>query len=279
MTINFDLRMVKSNYPKLKSDKKNFIRLEKNINKTLKKKNLKKNKFFKFKEFGKIIFPYYSMGKIKSYHLFCANEFIIFYLYLKFKEKYKYGLVCDLGSNLGLHSIILEKIGYKVTAYEPDPVTFKKLKNNIKINKCKNVILVNKAIYNKTGSMKFTRVNDNLTGSHLGKLKKSYGKREYLNVKTVNIKKIISQYELIKIDIESAEAAVLCSLSKSDYINSDFIVEVGNKNNSKKIYNYLKKRKLKFYSQKNYFNLVKNFSQMPVCHQDGALVITQKKQI
>ena len=38
MTINFDLRMVKSNYPKLKSDKKNFIRLEKNINKTIKKK-------------------------------------------------------------------------------------------------------------------------------------------------------------------------------------------------------------------------------------------------
>lgn len=279
MTINFDLRMVRSSYPKLKHDKENFIKIEKNINKILKKKNLKRNKFFKFKEFGKIIFPFYSMGKIKSYHLFSANEFIIFYLYLKFKKKYKHGLACDLGSNLGLHSIILEKIGYNVTAYEPDPITFKKLKKNIDINKCKNVILINKAIYNKTGSMKFTRVNDNLTGSHLGKLKKSYGKREYFNVKTVNIKKIVSKYELIKVDIESAEAKVLCFLNKKDYFKTDFIVEVGNKKNSEKIFNFLKKNKLRSYSQKKNFNLVNKFDEMPFSHRDGALFISQRNFI
>ena len=38
MTINFDLRMVRSSYPKLRHDKENFIKIEKNITKILKKK-------------------------------------------------------------------------------------------------------------------------------------------------------------------------------------------------------------------------------------------------
>jgi FkbM family methyltransferase len=274
MTIKFNLSKIKKYYPNLNCKKKNFLKIEDQILKILNKSHIKKEKIFNFSEFGKILFPYNSMGKIKSFHLFNANEFIIFFLYLIFKKQNK-TKVADLGANLGLHSIVLDKCGFNVKAYEPDPITYYKLKKNIILNKCKNVKVYNAAIYNKSGVMRFTRVKDNLTGSHLGNLKKSYGEKEFFKVKIKNIKNIINEFDLIKMDIESAEAKVLCSLLKKNYFKTDFIVEIGNKDNSEKIFNFLTKKKLKFFSQKNNFKLVKKFKDMPFSHKDGALVISQ----
>ncbi len=273
MTTDFNLSKINDSYPYLNCKKKNFLKIEKHISKIWKERGIKKRKIFNFHEFGKILFPYYSMGKVESYHQFCANEFIIFYLYLYFKKTKKFA--ADLGSNLGLHSIILDKCGFNVKAYEPDPLTYSRLKKNISLNKCKNVKVYNKALYNRSGLMTFVRVKDNLTGSHLGNLKKSYGEKEYFIAKVENIKNIINEFDLVKIDIESAEAKVLCSLSKKNYFKTDFIVEVGNKDNSEKIYKFLKKKNLKFFSQKNNFKLVKNFKDMPFSHRDGALIISQ----
>ena len=275
MAVNFNLSNIKKYYPNLNCRKKNFKLIENQIFKILEKGDIKKKKIFNFSEFGKILFPYESMGKINSYDLFNANEFVIFYLYLYFKKKSKKKVAADLGANLGLHSIVLDKCGYKVKAYEPDPITYLKLKKNIILNKCKNVKLYNLAIYSKSSKMNFTRVKDNLTGSHLGNLKNSYGEKEIFKVKTQNIKNIIDEFGLVKMDIESAEAKVLCSLLKKDYLNTDFIVEIGNKDNSKKIFKFLVKKKLKCFSQKNNFKLVKKLKDMPINHKDGALVISQ----
>ena len=131
--VSFDLNLVKKTFPNLKQGSENYSNLEKKIKLSLKKVDLKVNNIFSFKEFGKIVFPYYSMGKDNSFNLFNANELVVFYIYLKGKKKYKN--VADMGANLGLHSIILNKCGYNVTSFEPDPVTFSKLKANIKLNK------------------------------------------------------------------------------------------------------------------------------------------------
>ena len=125
--INFEI--VNKYFPKLNSNSINFKNLKKYINHISLKYDLKKNKNYHFKKLGNIIFPYSNMGKIESYDLiFNPNEFIVFYLYQLLKKINKRKFAADFGANLGLHSIILDKLGYKVESYEPDPHTFKQLK-------------------------------------------------------------------------------------------------------------------------------------------------------
>lgn len=272
--INFEI--IKKYFPKLNSNSTNFKNLDKYINFISSKYNLKKNKSYFFKNIGKVIFPYTNLGKVESYDLiFNPNEFIVFYLYGLLKKINKRKFAADFGANLGLHSIILNKLGYNVEAYEPDPETFKKLKKNIKLNKLKNVKLKKYAVFSKSGQINFTRLNDNLTGSHIENLKKSYGSKKHFKVKMIDIKDLIHKFDLVKLDIESAEANVICRLNKKNFLNKDFIIEIGNLQNAKKIFNFLKKNRFSFYSQKSNFKKVKYFNQMPVSHKDGALIITQ----
>ena len=127
IVINFEI--INKYFPKLNSNSSNFKYLKKYINTKSSKYNLKKNKNYYFKKLGNIIFPYTNMGKIESYDLiFNPNEFIVFYLYELLKKINKRKFAADFGANLGLHSIILGKLGYKVVSYEPDPDTFKQLK-------------------------------------------------------------------------------------------------------------------------------------------------------
>ena len=273
----FSFRKIKKFFPLLKSNSKNFKKIESEISQKLSTCNLKLKKKYYFREIGSIFFPYYEMGNIKSTDLYCANEFIIFFLYTRLISKYSNA--ADFGANLGIHSIILNKCGLNVTAFEPDPKIFRKLKSNIELNKANNVKLVNSAIYIKNTILKFTRVEDNLTASHIFNKKKSYGRKKNILVKAIDIRKIINKFDLVKMDIEGVEAQVLCHLKKRDYFKTDFIVEVGTKKNSKKIFNFLKKKKLKCYSQKNNFELVKKIDHMPFSHKDGLLFISQKNSL
>ena len=108
------------------------------------------------------------MGNINSTHLFGIDELFLFKFYEKNKTKYKN--VCDIGANIGLHSIILDKLGYNVTSFEPDPRHVLIAKNNFKINGSK-VNLINKAVSNRSGQSVFTRILGNTTGSFLGNKK------------------------------------------------------------------------------------------------------------
>jgi len=271
----FSLKTLEKYLPNLTCNSKNFKICNRKIFEQVQNSDLfnaNRGLFF-FKEIGRIYFPFFNMGKISSSDLFSLNEFLIFYFYFKYKKKYK--KAADMGANLGLHTIVLSKLGIKVDSYEPDPNIFYQLKKNIKKNKCKLVKLIKAAIFNKNKYLKFTRVHDNLTGSHISSQKKSYGNKSSIIVKTVNINDIVNKYDLIKMDIESAEATVLTSLKKSLFFNTDIIVEVGNKSNANKIYKFLKKNNLKSFSQKNNFMTVKYCSDMPSSHRDGLLLISQ----
>tara|TARA_B110000459_G_scaffold196745_1_gene239216 strand:+ start:90 stop:941 length:852 start_codon:yes stop_codon:yes gene_type:complete len=271
--VSFDLNLVKKNFPNLKQGSENQSNLQKKIELSLKKVEIKVNNIFSFKEFGKIIFPYYSMGKDNSSNLFNANEFVLFYFYLKGKKKYKN--VADMGANLGLHSIVLNKCGYNVTSFESDPVTFSKLKANIKLNKIKNIKLVNKAVYTNNKTVKFTRVFDNMFSSHISSEKSSYGIKKEIIVKTVKTSELIKKFDLIKIDIEGSESKVIRSIVRKDFFSTDILVEIGTKKNAKEIFGFLKKNKIKSYSQKNNFKLVSNLKMMPISHNEGSLFISQ----
>src|SRR3546814_20413787 len=77
------------------------------------------------------------MGNIDSLDLFGIDELIVFAFYWANRDRYRTAL--DLGANIGLHSIILDRCGYRVTAFEPDPETAEELRRNLVRNGCSNV--------------------------------------------------------------------------------------------------------------------------------------------
>ena len=103
--------------------------------------------------------------------MFDLDGLILYSFYWLNRNRYK--KVADLGANIGLHSILLSRCGYEVSSYEPDPIHFKILSENIKSNNCSRVHLHNVAVSNTMGEMDFIRVLGNTTGSHLAGSKKT----------------------------------------------------------------------------------------------------------
>lgn len=227
----------------------------------------------------KIKFPLFSMGAINSKHLFGIDEIIIFCFYFLNKSKYKN--VFDLGSNIGLHSLILSKLNYRVFSYEPDTVHFNQQIKNLKLNnQLKKVKLYKKAVSNSKGKVKFLKVLGNTTGNHIyGDKKKVYGKTKIISVQTENFKKIISNSDLIKIDVEGHEAELILSTSSSDWKKTDAIVEVGNKMSGKKIFDHCIKNNLNIFSQMSGWKRVKSNINMPNNHKKGSIFITKKNKM
>ncbi len=73
------------------------------------------------------------------------------------KNEVKNGdVVLDIGSHIGYYTIMFSKLvgnKGKVYAFEPNPNNFAILKKNVELNNCKNVVLVQKAVSNKTGKV------------------------------------------------------------------------------------------------------------------------------
>ena len=66
-------------------------------------------------------------------------------------------VVFDVGANIGYYTLIATKlVGEKgrVFAFEPEPTNFSLLEKNVKLNGYKNVVLMQKAVLNKTGKTK-----------------------------------------------------------------------------------------------------------------------------
>lgn len=224
---------------------------------------------------GKIIFPFTTMGNVNSLDLFGLDEIILFSFYWFNRKKYK--KVADIGGNIGLHSIILEKCGYQVETYEPDPNHIKILKKNLKLNKSKNVKVFQCAVSNEDKMDKFIRVLGNTTGSHLSGAKKNpYGELKYFDVKVKSIKKIIKNVDLIKMDVEGEEAKIISSLSRKDLENTDIIGEISDESNKKIIFDFCKYNNINIFTQKKNWNIAKKINDLPSSHKEGSVFMSSK---
>ena len=206
-----------------------------------------------------------------------TDELLIFLFYNK--NKLKYRKVLDIGANVGLHSIILSKLGYKVTAFEPDKMHFNILKKNLKLNKIKKIKIYNLAITDKLGKFEFTRVLGNTTGSHIKNLKKKvYGKTISFDVRSVNFNSIAKNYDLIKIDCEGSEKKIFSRINLDLLKNTDLIVEVTDNISRKIIWQKFKKSRFKVFSQKNEWKVCKKISDLPCSHLEGTVFISMKNK-
>ena len=233
----------------------------------------------RFGDFGDINFPFFEMGAITSVDLFGLDELIIFSFY--WNNRARYEKAADLGANIGLHSIMMEKCGYEVISFEPDPKTFARLESNVSLNSKRGKITpMQKAVSTKNGTLEFTRVLGNTTGSHLsGEKSNPYGNLEYFDVETESFTEIMRKVDLLKVDVEGHEAKILTNTNKNDWENVDAMVEVGTADNAESIYNHFSNIGVNMFAQKNAWEPVTKISDIPISYKEGSLFISEKDKM
>ena len=165
-----------------------------------------------------ILLHFQSMGKFDTLDLFTPEDLMMFEDYAVLAKGGCNHFV-DIGANIGLHSLVAKKLGFRVVAYEPDPVNFEYLTGNFDLNftgiSSESIMLINSAVGSRSGSREFVRLGDNPFGNHiLGAKAKVYG--EYLKT-TVNCIDASTDLELssrsiVKIDAEGSDYEILHAL-------------------------------------------------------------------
>ncbi|MBA3016730.1 FkbM family methyltransferase [Patescibacteria group bacterium] len=231
-----------------------------------------------FQPFGELVFPYHKMGAVDSLNLFDLDELIIFSFYWKNRTRYR--KVLDIGANLGLHSILLRKCGYEVSCYEPDPRHFEILKDNLALNHISDVEAFNKAVSTQKGEGEFVRVLGNTTGSHLvGAKSNPYGELKRFSVQMEGFHEIITDVDLIKMDIEGHEKEVLLNTAYEDWKNMDVLVEIENADNAAAIYEHFTRLGIRLFAQKKNWLEVHTVDEMPTSYREGTLFVSMKSEM
>jgi FkbM family methyltransferase len=218
-----------------------------------------------------IKFPYHRMGKIDSLDLFGTSELMILELY--HANRTRWHKVLDIGANLGLHSILMSRLGWQVMAYEPDYAHFPRLLANLEANGCKTVTPCMAAVHTENGHAHFTRVLDNLTGNHLVGYKDSYGPREDVLVPTVDCRPLFDWADFAKIDCEGNEADILLTTTAKQMAHLSCVVEVRNEANAKLLYDHFRGLKVPLWSQKIGWGKVSGVADMPHMNREGSIFI------
>ncbi len=126
-------------------------------------------------------------------------------------------IVVDIGSNIGYYTILVSRIvgdKGKVYAFEPNKEILPILKKNIEINSCKNVSIIQKAVSEKNGRIKFYLMEENKAQSSTYKSGES---NEEVEVDSVSLDKFFSgkkKPNFIKMDIEGGELNALKGAKK-----------------------------------------------------------------
>lgn len=226
-----------------------------------------------FEPFGDLHFPYREMGAINTIHLFGLDELIIFSYYWANKSRYKN--VADLGANIGLHSLIMDRCGFSINSFEPDPIHVGVFQENIVNNKSVNITINQKAISDKSDTVEFIRVLGNTTGSHLAGAKEDpYGELETFSVETSDINEVLLNNDFVKMDIEGQEATAILSTKKDTWANVEMILEVGTEKNAKIIFEYLNEINVNMFSQKTGWNKVSDLADVPTSYKEGSLFLS-----
>ncbi|MDA9897224.1 FkbM family methyltransferase [Alphaproteobacteria bacterium] len=228
--------------------------------------------------FGQIVFPFTRMGAVSTLDLFGLDELIIFAFYWVNRDRYRRS--ADIGANLGLHSILMGKCGWQVTAYEPDPDHATRLLQNLEFNKSTTVKLAQSAVSDRSGNLEFVRVLGNTTSSHLAGAKdNAYGELEKFSVEVEAIAGIMERVDFIKMDAEGQEKTIILGTETEHWRNTDMILEVGTKENAYAIYDHLKKIGVRAFAQKLGWAEVMSLDGMPTHYTQGSLFLTQKSHM
>ncbi len=129
------------------------------------------------------------------------------------KETKNGDVVLDIGANIGYYTLIFAKLvgeEGKVFAFEPDPDNFSLLKKNVEINGYRNVILVQKAVSNKTEKIRLYLSEEN-EADH--RIYNSHDGRQFIEIEAIRLDDYFKNYngkiDFIKMDIQGAEGGAI----------------------------------------------------------------------
>ncbi|MBN2242074.1 MAG: FkbM family methyltransferase [Acidobacteria bacterium] len=130
-----------------------------------------------------------------------------------FPDDSQHPFVIDCGSHIGMSILYAKTLypGASVMGFEPAPGTFELLRENIRRNGLKDVVLYNKAVADKEGRMTFYGDNS-VTAS----LIKGRDPGDAIEVEVVRLSNYIDRpVSFLKLDVEGAETLVLGDLVAS----------------------------------------------------------------
>jgi FkbM family methyltransferase len=230
-----------------------------------------------FAEFGSIKFPFFKMGKIDSTKLFGLDELILFSFYYTNRNRYK--KILDLGANIGLHTLIMKKLGFQVISYEPDSVHLVQIEKVMNLNNLNTEGLIPRAISDKRGAMDYIRILGNTTGSHLiGSKEEVYGPTEVVSVEVDDILEVLSEgsFDFVKMDVEGHEVVLLNRITTQSITYTDIMLEIGSEKNAKDIFTIISDKKIPAYAQKINWARVDRVHDLPSHHTHGSLFLSMQ---
>lgn len=139
--------------------------------------------------------------------------------YIKKRMTQHWGRVWDVGSNFGLFSILAEKAGNKVIAFDPSELAIRHLNTTKEINRCLNLTSVPKPLAPE--KIRYKAVNDASCTTVLSPL--STGSN---GVDAITYREAAAKYglpNLIKMDIEGGEKAFLEHPGFMDWLDKNNI--------------------------------------------------------
>lgn len=134
-----------------------------------------------------------------------------------FKKLAKAGdVIVDIGANIGYYTLLSAKIvgsRGKVYAFEPDPINYKILARNIRLNNLSNVVAERKAVSDKIGTLDLYLDSQDMGAHTIYKTKK---RTKTVAVESITLDKYFEgnghPINIIKMDIEGAEMAALIGM-------------------------------------------------------------------
>ncbi|MEO8399861.1 MAG: FkbM family methyltransferase [Ignavibacteriaceae bacterium] len=150
-----------------------------------------------------------------------------------FKTENSSPLIYDCGANIGVSCLYFKSIypNAKIKAFEADPSIAKVLEQNLKNNSIIDVEVISKAVWTNNGGVEFS--SDNADGGSI------FGSKNKTKVESIRLKNLLEKEDkinLLKIDIEGAEAEVLedCRQSLTN-VERIFVEYHGWKNSPQKL--------------------------------------------
>ena len=168
-------------------------------------------------------------------------------------------LFVDVGANLGSYTVLASSVvGAESISIEPVPSTFKRLIENIEINKITDkTTCVNKIVGDLEGTVTVT--NDQDTTNHVVAVDEK--SNNFISIKATTLESILSKHNprLIKIDVEGYELPVIIgaqSVLKNDSLNAVILEMNGSGRrygfDERKILSLMQKNNFKAYSYDPY---------------------------
>lgn len=141
------------------------------------------------------------------------------YKILDEKIKNAKNLIIDVGAHIGCFAVYaaVSNPKVKILAFEPDERNFKFLKENLKLNRIKNVEAKNLAVSSKEEVRTLNLSKDSHNHSFFDLESKAFEKK----VQTTTLSKILNKNQitdLIKMDCEGAEFEILQNLQPEDFL-------------------------------------------------------------